>query len=160
VSGKGGLMFMTFLMRMNGFINEHKEHPALGPWVAKLEAARDELTQVVMRFQQAGMEGDMYYPVLHATPFMDMFGTVVMAYLLLDMGVKAEAGLARLQAEKGARTEEQKVKLVADHPDARYYDGKLHSARFFADTFLPHVQAVMHTILAANKSPLEINFDA
>ena len=158
VSGKGGLMFMTFLMRMNGFINDNQGHPALGPYVAKLEAARDALTGVVMRFQQAGMEGDMYYPVLNATPFLDLFGTIVFAYLLEDMAVKADAALQKLYAQAGAKTDEAKAKLVAEHPEARYYDGKLHSMRHFVETNLPHAQATCQAILAADKSPLTINF--
>jgi hypothetical protein len=158
VSGKGGLLFMTFLMRMNGFINDHKEHPVVGPYVAKLEAVRDALTGVVMRFQQAGMEGDMYYPVLNATPFLDMFGTIVFAYLLEDMAVKAAAKLQALFDQAGAKTDEAKAKLVADHPEARFYDGKLHSMRHFVETYLPHAHATCQSILAADKSPLHINF--
>jgi len=145
VSGKGGMLFMTFLMHMNDFINDHKEHPNLGEYVGKLEKARDVLSQVVMGFQKAGMEGDLYYPVLCASPFLEMFGHVVMSYFLLDMAVLADKKLSGLPGGP-----------VADSPEKIFYDGKLHSMRFFLDTYLPRAAAIAETALSGNRSPLDV----
>ncbi len=156
ISAKGGLLFMTFLMRVNDFINEHREHPALGAHIQKLEKARDQLTQVVMHLQQAGMQGDVYYPVLWASPFLDLFGTVTLGYFLSDMAVLAHKKLAELL--KGADTPEKQKQIIAANPEARFYDGKIHSMKFFIDNYMPHVGAVAESIMSGNKSPLEIEF--
>jgi len=158
VSGKGGLMFMTFLMHMNDFINDNKEHANLGAYVEKLEKARDVLSQVVMGFQKAGMEGDIYYPVLCASPFLEMFGHIVMSYLLLNQSIVADEKLQAIYKDKGASSEEDQKKLNDENPEARFYSGKIHSMKFFADTYLPAAAGIADSIASGNKSPLEISF--
>jgi alkylation response protein AidB-like acyl-CoA dehydrogenase len=158
VSGKGGLLFMTYLMRINNFINEHEEHPTVGEYVKKLAASRDTLSQVVMKFQQAGMGGDLYGPILFATPFLEMFGHIVMSYLLCDMAVVADAKLNVILEKAGATEGDARAKLIDENPEAKFYDGKLHSMRFFVDTYLPKAQAIADSIEQDNRSPLEINF--
>jgi alkylation response protein AidB-like acyl-CoA dehydrogenase len=158
VAGKGGAAFMTFLNHLNGFVDDNSEHSAVGPYVQKIAKTRDTLTQVVMHFQKVGMDGDFYYPLLHATPFLDMFGTLVMAYFLADMGVVADKKLSAIFEEAGASSDEDKLKVVDENPEAKYYDGKLHSMRFFIDTYLPHAHAIAETIQSGNRSPLDVNF--
>jgi alkylation response protein AidB-like acyl-CoA dehydrogenase len=158
VAGKGGAAFMTFLNHLNGFIDGKKDHPVVGPYVAKLESTRDKLTQAVMHFQKVGMEGDFYYPLAHATPFMDMFGTMVVCYFLTDMAVLASEKLDAIYEKAGASDDAAKRKVIEENPEANYYDGKLHSMRFFADTYLPYADSICETILSGNRSALDINF--
>jgi alkylation response protein AidB-like acyl-CoA dehydrogenase len=158
VSGKGGLLFMTFLMHMNDFINENKEHQNLGAYVEKLEKARDALSQVVMGFQKAGMEGDLYYPVLCATPFLEMFGHIVMSFMLLSQSIVADSKLQAIFKTKGASSDDDKKKLIGENPEARYYDGKLHSMRFFLDTYLPAAAGIGKSLQTGNRSALDITF--
>ena len=155
---KGGLMFMTFLMHMNDFINANKEHPVLGPSVIKLEKVRDKMTEVVMSIQKAGAEQDFMYPVLNATPFLDLFGTVVLGFFLADQAVVASLKLDEILAKEGIKDDSARRKLIKENPEARFYDGKLHNVRFFADTWFPHVFAQADAILANNRSPLDIVF--
>jgi alkylation response protein AidB-like acyl-CoA dehydrogenase len=144
VAGKGGLAFMTFLNHLNVFLDEHAKHPTLSGYVEKLQKARDTLTGVVMHFQKTGTE-DPYYPILCATPFLEMFGHVVMSYFLLDMAILAEKKLSALPEGP-----------IADSPEKTFYDGKLHSARFFIDTYLPKAAAIAETAHSGNRSPLEV----
>ena len=143
VAGKGGLAFMTFLNHLNVFLDEHAKHPTLSGYVEKLSKARDTLTGVVMHFQKTGAE-DPYYPILCATPFLEMFGHVVMSYFLLDMAVVAEKKMSKIEG------------AVEDSPEKVFYDGKLHSMRFFLDTYLPRAAAIADTALSGNRSPLEV----
>ncbi len=158
VSGKGGLLFMTFLMHMNDFISENHEHQNLGDYVKKLEKARNVLSQVVMGFQKAGMEGDLYYPVLCATPFLEMFGHIVMAYMLLSQSIIADLKLQAIFKDKGAASDEDQKKLIDENSEAKYYDGKLHSMKFFIDTYLPAAAGIAESLQSGNKSALEISF--
>jgi len=158
VSGKGGLMFMTFLMHMNDFINENKEHPNLGAYIEKLEKARDVLSQVVMGFQKAGMEGDLYYPVLCASPFLEMFGHIVVSYLLMSQSVVADEKLQAIFKDKGAADDAAQKKVIEENPEAKFYSGKVHSMKFFADTYLPTAAGLAESIASGNKSALDITF--
>ena len=158
VSGKGGLMFMTYLMHINDFINDQGEHPALGPYIAKRAEARDTLSQTVMGFQKAGMDGDTYFPVLNATPFLEMFGHIVMAYHLCAMGVVAQGKLDAIFEQAGAGDDEARQRVIAENAEAAYYDGKVKSMRFFVDNYLPHAKAIAATIESGDRSPLEITF--
>jgi len=158
LTAKGGLVFMTFMMHVNDFINENKEHPLAGEYVKKLEKSRDRLSEVVMKIQQAGMEKDFYYPVLNATPFLDMFGTIVLDFFITDQAVVASEKLEEIYKKAGASSDDDKRKVITENPEAKFYDGKLHNMRFFADNFLPHADATATAILAGNRSPLEIVF--
>ena len=158
ISGKGGLLLISYLMQMNEFITEHKEHGLLGPYVLKLEKVRDALSHVVMHFQKVGMDGDIYYPVLNATSFMDMFGTITLSYLLLQQAAIAEKRLSDIYHAASATTDKQKAAVIQNNPEAKFYDGKLHSMRFFIDNNLPHAHATADTILSGNRSPLDVEF--
>jgi alkylation response protein AidB-like acyl-CoA dehydrogenase len=158
VSGKGGLLFMTFLMHMNDFINEHKEHSNLGAYIGKLEKTRDVLSQVVMNLQKAGMEGDLYYPVLCATPFLEMFGHIVLSYMLMSQSVIADEKLQAIFKDKGAADDDAQKKVIEENPEAKFYAGKLHSMKFFADTYLPAAAGIAESIGTGNKSALDITF--
>jgi alkylation response protein AidB-like acyl-CoA dehydrogenase len=158
VSGKGGLLFMTFLMHMNDFINENKENQNLGAYVEKLEKARDALSQVVMGLQKAGMEGDLYYPVLCASPFLEMFGHIVISYMLLAQSIVANEKLEAIFKDKGAASDEDKKEVVEENPEAKFYSGKIHTMKFFADTYLPAAAGIADSIQSGNKSALEISF--
>ncbi len=158
VAGKGAASFMTFLNQYNEFIDQHSEHESLGEYVKKLAKGRDALTEVVMNFQKAGMEGDFYFPLLCATPFLEMFGILTVSYLLLDMAIMAEKKRDELFATAGASNEEERKRVISENPEASFYDGKIHSMRFFLDTYLPQAQGIAENVRSGNRSPLDINF--
>ena len=81
-----------------------------------------------------------------------------MSYFLLDMAILAEKKLSAIYEEAGADSDDAKKKVIEENPEAAYYDGKMHSARFYIDTYLPHIHAIAETVLSGNRSPLEISF--
>ncbi len=158
VAGKGAAAFMTYMNRLNAWLDQHGSHPTLGEQVGKVAKARDALVQVVMTFQQKGADGDFYYPLLCATPFLEQTAQLVMSHLLTDMAVLAEKKLSELVPQAKAGDARAWNKLEKDNPEVRFYRGKIHSARFFVDTVLPHAQAIAETILSSNRSPLDVTF--
>ena len=111
-----------------------------------------------MKFGELSMSGDMLYPVLHATPYLEMFGEVVIAHILLKQAVIANEKLEALYAEKGADTDEAKADLVKENDEARFYSGKVHSAEFFVAYVLPGVDAKAAAAMSQNRTALEIEF--
>jgi alkylation response protein AidB-like acyl-CoA dehydrogenase len=140
VSRQGGMMFMTFIQWMNEFITANKEHPEHGALVVKLEAAKNTLAMLTMEFAQMNAKKDLYYPVLNASPYLELFGAVVLARLLIDQAVIASKKLA------GDTTEKER----------RFLEAKKHTAAFFVHRELPKVDAYAAAIRSGDRSALEV----
>jgi len=131
----------------------------LGGHIAKLDAARNLLAEVVMFFGQKGKGKGALYPVLCATPFLEMFGHVVVSHLLLWQASVAYEKLQAIYADKGIGEDRKERKaFLADHDDARYYDGKVKSAVWFVNNILPRTNAIAETIKSDDTTSLEVMF--
>jgi len=154
LSMKKGALVMGWMKEMNEFIEKHKAHPVFGTAIAQLEQAKNTLINVSLHFAKVSAGGDPLYPMLHACPYLELFGEVELAYLLLDQAIIAQNKLQAIFQNAGATTEEAKAKVIDDQADAAFYCGKIHIAEFFASNILPKVQATAMTILGGNRSGL------
>jgi hypothetical protein len=156
LSLKKGALVMGWLKEMNEFVEKHKSHPAFGPAVAQLEQAKNTLVNASMHFAKTAAGGDPLYPMLHASPYLEMFGEVELSYLLLDQAIIARNKLQAIFEKAGAATPEAQAKVVGDQAEAAFYSGKVHAAEFFVHNILPRSQATAATILGGNRSALAI----
>lgn len=156
LSLKKGALFMGWIKEMNDFVEKHKGHAALGPAIAHLDQAKNTLINVSMHFAKVAAGGDRLYPMLHASPYLELFGEVEVARLLLQQGIIAREKLDGIFAKNGAADEEARAKIVDEQPEAAFYCGKVHTAEFFVSNILPRVQSTAATILSGNKSALAI----
>ncbi len=144
VAMKGGMLFMNFMDLLNRFAESHKDHPTLNDLVRRFIIAKDKLTEITMHLGGLSMSGDRLYPVLCATPYLYLFGDVVMAYLLLEQAIVAEKKLRDIG------------KTPRESAEAAFYSGKIMSARFFVNNLLPAVLHRAEGILSGDRSALEI----
>jgi hypothetical protein len=144
VAMKGGMLFMNFMGILNEFVETHIGKPKFKDLVEKFSKAKDRLAEVTMHLGGLGMSGDQQYPVLSATPYLNLFGDVFMAYLLLWQAILAQGKLERLG------------KAPADNPEAAFYSGKVMIARFFVNNILPQVYSRAEGIFSGDRSALEI----
>jgi alkylation response protein AidB-like acyl-CoA dehydrogenase len=158
ISMKGGALFISMLGLLGEFIEKNRSHATLGENIGRLEKAKDTLAQVTVNFGKMGAGGDMVYPVLHACPYLEMFGDVVVAYLLLEQAVIAQEKFDAICKDKGADSEEAKKSLCEEDEEARFYWGKLCSADFFTTQILPRMHARAESIESGNRSALEVVF--
>jgi alkylation response protein AidB-like acyl-CoA dehydrogenase len=158
ISMKGGLLFMNFLALLGEFIEKNQAHATLGENIDRLEKAKDTLAQVTVNFGKLGASGDMEYPLLHACPYLEMFGDVMVAFLLLDQAVIAQEKFDALCAEKGATSEQAKKHLCDEDDEAKFYWGKLCAADFFATQILPRVHARAQSIQSGSRTALDVVF--
>jgi len=79
-----------------------------------------------------------------AYPFMEVFGDVAMAWMLLW-----RAAIAAQKLEKGAKKK-----------DATFYEGQIKSAEFFTYSILPVTLGKINAILADNDAVIKISEDA
>lgn len=153
---KEGALFAGWLKEINDFIQRHKSDPLLGPWVAQLELAKDALVKVTGHFGKVAVKKDRLYPLLHAVPYLELFGDVELAYLLLDQAKIADEKLRFIFENAGAKTEDEKANLIQEQSEAAFYCGKLHVAEFFANHIHGRAQSTAEMILRGNRSALQI----
>ncbi len=156
LSLKKGALFLGWMKEINEFIEKYKGHAQMGAAVSQLEQAKNTLVNVSMSFGKAAAEGDILFPMLYACPYLEMFGEVELAYLLIQQALIAQEKLQAIFAKYGASTPEAQSKLVEEQTEAAFYKGKIFNAEFFVTNILPHVQARATTILSGNRSALSI----
>ena len=152
----GGVMLMSMLNQINGFLNGPAKEGALAAEVAAVAKARDAVAKTAMGFAVRGKKGDMEYSTLHATPFLQMFGDMIVGWLLVRQGELAHTLLgARLDALGVAADAENLRDVLAEDPEARFLHGKVQTAKFFAHQVLPRVRARMASIGSEDRSALD-----
>jgi len=138
------------------YAGKQKSHPKFGKQAEKVEKAvlaLDECTQLLVK---QGLSGDQAYPVLIATPYLKMFGDLLLGWIWLEAAVVADAALEKIFKEKGAADDAKKKEVVASLNEAAFYAGKVHTGRFYIDCLLPEVFANADYIKSMNRDVLEI----
>jgi hypothetical protein len=96
--------------------------------------------------------------VLNACPYLEMFGDVMVAYLLLGEAVIAQEKFDAICSEKSADSEEARKSLCEEDAEAKFYWGKVCSAEFFTTQILPRVNARAESIESGSRSAMEVVF--
>jgi len=148
-------LFKDLLEDVHAFCGEHKGHRTLAPYVEILDAAHTAWTDV-STFLVDIHKKDFPLLALYAYPYLELFGDVIVGWLLMWQAVIAQAKLTKLVEEKGISDPAGLAKLVAENADAAFYSGKLASARFFASTVLSLASAKAQVIKSADRAALEI----
>jgi len=96
-------------------------------WIAALERAIGVVGQLTAELAQRGLSGDAEAMLWHATDYLDLFGTVVIAWQWLELAAIAHEALAgSLPRGRASR-------------DAGYYRAKLAAAQYWIRTELPRI---------------------
>jgi alkylation response protein AidB-like acyl-CoA dehydrogenase len=159
IGAKGGAHLMALAGEINGFIGKNKDHGVLAPDFARLQAAVGALGDVSMYFAMNGMKDPMT-PMLNSTTYLAVFGDVVCGWLLLEQAVVAHAKLKEIGTAKAVDLADAAAlkRLVEEDDEARFYDGKVKTAKFWSARVLALVPARVAVIKSGDKTPLEIEF--
>jgi alkylation response protein AidB-like acyl-CoA dehydrogenase len=152
-------LFRGLLEDIHKFCQSNKEHPTLKEYVEILSAAHDALLDV-SRYLVQIQKKDFHLLALYASPYLELFGDVIVGWLLMWQAVIAQDKLAKLSEEKRVSGPDGLVKLVAENSNAAFYSGKLASARFFATTVLSLATAKGQAIKKSDRAALEIGENA
>ena len=151
IGRKGGQHLMWLMADIGEFVAAQSEHYGLGAEVKKLQEAQNALIRTSMAFGGYQMQGDVEYPVLLAKEYLQMFGDVLVAWCLLEQAVIASDRLESLQdADPEASNESDS--------EARFYDAKVKTARFFVHQILPRALATAGRIESGDRSALNVVF--
>jgi hypothetical protein len=139
-----GKPIMDLLGEIQAVITEAKLISNLEKPAEKLEAAVNKLGEVALHLGKTAMSPEVMTAFAHAYSFMEVFGDVVFAWLLLW-----RASIAAQNLENGARKK-----------DVAFYEGQIKSVEFFAHSILPVSLGKMNVILAADSTAVNISEDA
>lgn len=157
VAMKGGILFMNFIQEVNSDLSRKKEisSPILSGLLTEVERAKDALVDVTMFLGNAGMSGDVFYPVLNATPYLQLFGDFILGYLLLDQAYVAEAALKKITSMEA---EELKKKAREDQ-SVRFYYNKLKTAEFYIKDLMQRCFSTVTAIKSNCRAVLEAELE-
>ena len=148
------------VMNMAGLIQKtiakYKNDGQLGKAAATLEEASNAVFEVAMFFAAAGKGGDFIAPIYNAGKYLDIFGDMVVGYLLLEGAGIAQEKLNAMYEEKGLVTIGKKIGLQRENQEAAFYAGKIASAKFFINEAVTTVKARCAAIKANDKSAMEM----
>jgi hypothetical protein len=153
---KGGAVLMGFIAELQQYLERAKGHEATKDYAGELEQSVNDLQGIAMMFMGKNMSGELLYVLQQATPFMHFMGHLVVGWLLGEQAIVAHGKLGALFGERKAETPEAREKLIREHPDAAFYDGKIKIARFFGRNLLPQNRALAQAIMSEDKSIMEV----
>jgi len=148
-------LFKGILEDVHAFCGKHKGHRSLAPYVEILDAAHTALADA-STFLVDIHKKDFPLVALYAYPYLELFGDVIVGWLLIWQAVIAQDKLTKLAEEKGIKKPDGLEKLVTENADAAFYSGKVASARYFVSTVLSLANAKAQVIKNADKAALEI----
>jgi alkylation response protein AidB-like acyl-CoA dehydrogenase len=135
---KGGAVFMSWLQGVNEVFEESADR-GFDDAIAALGKARDSLGAAAMHLGGLGMQGNLDGAMYHATPFLELFGTVALGIEALK---QARIAHDALQAEGLGESE------------GRFYRGKLANLTFYVNHVLPKAVALSKSIRSGDTSSL------
>jgi len=113
-----------------------------------------------MTFAALGKSSSFLIPILYASPYLDLFGDVLLGHFLFQGASIAREKLDGIFAAKGADSIGKKRALVHTDPDVAFYEGKIASAKFFALEVLASVKAKCEAIKAGDKTAIEMAIES
>lgn len=157
LGARKGADVMNLFGEINGTIVKTKQFEELKRHGQYLEEAYNALIDLTMHFAQLGKSAGFLLPVLNATPYMEIFGDVIIGHFLLQAAGVAQEKQNAIFRSKGLEDSKGKRRaLIREDRDVAFYDGKIASAKFFAVEVLSTVKAKCEAIKIGERVPIEM----
>jgi hypothetical protein len=137
-------------------LSKVRENYRLRDLVRIYDEAQESLSQLTRFFGLKSITDEFNVPILYAKPYLDLFGEVVMGFLLLWQAHLADRRLQEIYENHGAKDEASRKKLLCENRSVAFYFGKIASASFFVNQVLTQAPGKARGIMNNDKSPLEI----
>jgi alkylation response protein AidB-like acyl-CoA dehydrogenase len=148
-----GQVFMNFMSEVNRVVARARKIEVLADLGDKLEKAVNRLGETALHLGQTALSEQFRTAFAHATPFQEVMGDVVMAWMLLWRAAVAAPQLAKLT--EGLEEDARRGK-IATHKNAAFYHGQILSARYFINSLLPVTQGKMDAIMATESAVVDM----
>ncbi|HIJ75967.1 MAG TPA: acyl-CoA dehydrogenase [Deltaproteobacteria bacterium] len=153
---KQGQLFKNASKAADEILSKVRKNFRLRDLVRTYDEAQESLIQLTKFFGLKFITDEFHVPILYAKPYLDLFGEVIMGFLLIWQAHLADRRLEEIYQDHGAKDEASRKKLLSENRSAAFYFGKIASARFFANQVLTQASGKARGIMNNDKSPLEI----
>jgi alkylation response protein AidB-like acyl-CoA dehydrogenase len=153
LGAKGGAVFMSLLQEIQQVIARARDLELLASLAEPLAQAVERLGQTALHLGQTAMSPKLRTAFAHATPFQEVMGDVVMAWMLLW---RASVAVPQLERLVGPAAGEERRRKIEGHKHAAFYEGQVQTARYFINSLLPITMGKMTAILAADSAVVDI----
>jgi hypothetical protein len=152
-----GTNTMNMFGEIAATIAKAKGSTELAPYAARLEEAYNAMVDLTLTLAQLGKSSSFLIPILNASPYLDLFGDLLVGHFLLQSAAIAAEKLKAIYAANGAEESKGRQRaLVHSNGDVAYYTGKIAAAKFFAVEILCTVKARCEAIKTEEKIPIEM----
>jgi alkylation response protein AidB-like acyl-CoA dehydrogenase len=129
-----GQALRLYLEEVQATVQDATASEALSPYAERLKEALEKLPSVTMYRVQFALRGDVEEFLADATLYLEFFGIIAIAWQWLIQGIAARKAL----------------ETDCSVPDRRFYEGKLHTMRYFFHYELPKVQGLAARLMEAD----------
>jgi len=153
---KGGKVFSDFLADMDDVIDRAQSIEEWRKYSEQLRKTKSALAGIPAVFNERTSKGQIYYPYLKATDFLEAAGDVVISWFLLWGALVAQEKVEVLFREKGVLDGEEQKSFICENNEGAFLAGKIQSARFFIGNILPLTDGRIEGIKWGDVSAWEI----
>jgi len=150
---KQGAVFMNLISEMQKSVAMAQSVAELADLAKRLEKALHRLGETALHIGQTAISARFKVAFAHATPFLDVMGDVIMAWMLLW---RASVASAKLMPILDGAEGEARIDKIRKHKNAAFYQGQLDSAAYFIQTVLPITLGKMDAILTNGSAAIDI----
>jgi hypothetical protein len=150
---KKGMIFMSFMGEVQKVIAKAKETSGLEALASKLEESLGRLGETAMHLGKTAMSPAMKVAFSFATPFLEVMGDVIMAWMLLW---RATISVPKLKQILGDSTGDDRLEKINKNKNAAFYEGQIKSAEYFIEAVLPATLGKMSAIQKTNSAVVDI----
>jgi hypothetical protein len=152
-----GMNVMGMFGEIGATVAKAKGIDELKVYAARLEEAYNALVDMTMTLAQLGKSSSFLVPILNASPYLDIFGDILVGHFLLQSAALSTEKLKAIYQEKGVEESKGKKRaLIHENGDVAYYAGKIAAAKFFAVEVLCTVKSRCEAIKSEEKIPIEM----
>lgn len=151
-----GLLFKNILGEIERFIEWVGTNYGLKEPLESFIQAKDYLIECTKFFALKGMTDEFVIPILYAKPYLELFGDVAVGLMLLWQAAIADQRLQEIYQDGSARDAKGREEVLRRNPTAAFYQGKIASARFFANNVLSLAGGKAKAIMSGEKRLLDI----
>lgn len=153
---KGGTVLQSFNLLIDETLAKASAHSSLKPYADAVDEAKKALLEAIMTMAGRSRSPEFMTAMGAATPFLELFGDVALAWLLLWQAVVASDKLSLLAGREDAGTAEKMSDLAAVDRDVAFYLGKIGTAKFYIGSLLPRIYGKVRQVQSPESDYLTI----
>lgn len=156
---RDGQDFANLLAEMNRSIRDYAEVEGLKDLAGDLQRRVNLLGDMGQYIANCLKQGKELVPITNGLPLVYFMGDICVAWLLFWQAGIAAKRLAAIAKGRDInfRDADARNELLSQNKDAAFYDGKVHSARFFIKNVLPQVDGIAAAIKSEDLSLMTIH---